>query len=429
MINQNISLDGFGRQDMTRYDNEPQWLRARRVRAEAALAAMSFPTPDEEVWRYSRVEEVQSLGLAMELALPVVTRRSALWDGIPELAVPLAKAAGMFVLVSHGKAEFYTADESQNFTFGPSGDFSAEVAGQIDSSDDYFNLFAKAFSNDTYSLVVKANAVIEAPIVVCYAETATGLGFLPHLIVSAGSSSSASLVEIFLGGNRESFLGTSAEVHLGEGARFSHFQIQDLDEGAFQSAFVESAIGAGAVLLFGAFSFGGYYARIRSESHLVGEGARAELKAAYFASDNQMLDFRTLQDHHSPNTYSDLLFKGAVAHKSHSVYSGLVRIEEGATRSDAFQTNRNLVLSDGARADSVPNLDIRENNVRCSHASAVGPIDPELVFYLASRGIEPGRAERIIVRGFFKEILEGINAAELVEIVSSLVAKRLEELD
>src|SRR5262249_15008385 len=119
---------------------------------------------------------------------------------------------------------------------------------------------------------------------------------------------------------------------------------------------------------------------------------------------DQMLDFRTLQDHDAPHTRSDLLFKGAVEDRARSVYSGLVRLRPTARRADARQSNRNLVLTEGAGAESIPNLEIEANDVRCSHASAVGPIDDDQRYYLESRGIPPAEAERLIVLGFFDDV-------------------------
>ena len=119
-----------------------------------------------------------------------------------------------------------------------------------------------------------------------------------------------------------------------------------------------------------------------------------------------MLDFRTLQDHDAPRTRSNLLFKGAVEDVARSVYSGLVRLRTTAQKANAYQTNRNLVLSEGAHAESIPNLEIEANDVKCSHASTVGPIDDDQLYYLESRGIPPEDAERLIVLGFFDDVLE-----------------------
>ena len=421
-------IAGFARGDLDFGSDVPKWVRTTRESAHAKLADVEFPTTSEEIWRYSRVEELLGLGLSMDGSRPKVERPEKRGD-LPAVFAPLADAASVFVQLGARRASIVATDKSGDVRIDGIDEV-AEADWTIgEPSDDFFELFGEAFSPDTYLLKVAPGKRIVRPIVVLHDEVADGLNYMPHLIVSLGDNSSARLIEVFTGGSARSLLASSTKVYLGTSARLEHFQVQDLELGAYQTSFVSSHVGASASLLFGAFSFGGYYARIRGESHLVGEGARAELKAAYFANGEQMQDFRTLQDHHSANTFSDLLFKGAVAGKSHSVYSGLVRIEEGAVRSDAFQTNRNLVLSDGARADSVPNLDIRENNVRCSHASAVGPIDPDLIFYLESRGIDPKRAERMIVRGFFKEILEGIDQPELVGIVEALVGKKLEELD
>ncbi len=134
---------------------------------------------------------------------------------------------------------------------------------------------------------------------------------------------------------------------------------------------------------------GATYARLRTDAVLAGDKGSSELRAAYLGRGDEMLDFRTLQDHAAPRTRSDLLFKGAVTDRAHSVYSGLVRVRRGAVKADAMQTNHNLVLDEGAHADSVPNLDIEENDVRCSHASTVGPVDEEQRYYLESRGIPP----------------------------------------
>ncbi len=165
-----------------------------------------------------------------------------------------------------------------------------------------------------------------------------------------------------------------------------------------------SRLGRDATLQSFTAGLGGRYARVRTDSALVGQAGRTSLLAAYLGTGEQVHDFRTLQDHDAPRTESQLLFKGAVADTARSVYSGLIQIRKGARGSNAMQTNHNLVLSEGAHADSVPNLDIDENDVRCSHASTVGPIDEEQRYYLETRGIAPAVAERLIVLGFFSDL-------------------------
>jgi len=182
--------------------------------------------------------------------------------------------------------------------------------------------------------------------------------------------------------------------------------LQLLSEEAWQLGYQASRVGRDARFCSFNLSVGASFGRVRTDSELAGEGGSSFLLAAYFGSGNQMHDFRTMQDHSAPRTTSDLLFKGAVTDQAQSVYSGMIRVKPGARGTNAFQTNRNLVLSEGAHADSVPNLDIQDNDVRCSHASAVGPIDQDQRYYLESRGVPPATADRLIVMGFFEDIIE-----------------------
>ena len=138
-----------------------------------------------------------------------------------------------------------------------------------------------------------------------------------------------------------------------------------------------------------------------------------------------MHDFRVIQSHEAPHTSSDLLFKGAVQDHARSVYTGLISIDENARQTSAHQTNRNLALSEGAWAESVPNLDIRTNDVSCSHASTVGPIDAEQRFYLESRGVPPEVAERLVVLGFFDEVIDRLPRVDIVDAVRRRVVERL----
>ena len=200
--------------------------------------------------------------------------------------------------------------------------------------------------------------------------------------------------------------------------------IQSLNGASWQIAHQASTIGAHATLSSYAVALGGSYARLRTDSALAGESGASRLRAAFIGRNDQMLDFRTLQDHQAPRTTSDLLFMGAVADTSHSVYSGLIKVRRGAVKSDAMQTNHNLVLDEGAHADSVPNLDIEENDVKCSHGSTVGPVDEDQRYYLESRGIEPERAEQLIVAGFFDSIADQVPLAGVRTLIGNALAER-----
>jgi len=173
-------------------------------------------------------------------------------------------------------------------------------------------------------------------------------------------------------------------------------------------------------------ALGGAYARLRTDASLAGQGGESTLLAAYVGDGDQVHDFRTMQEHLAPRTRSELVFKGAVGGRSHGVYSGLIKVHKGAKGTQAFQTNRNLVLSETAHADSVPNLEIDENDLACSHASAVGPIDPQQRFYLEARGVPSAVADRLIVLGFLDDVLARSPIPGLRAPISLELARRVE---
>jgi Fe-S cluster assembly protein SufD len=216
------------------------------------------------------------------------------------------------------------------------------------------------------------------------------------------------------------------ELRVGRAARLGYQSAQALGLRMWQIASVVSAVEADATLVSASAALGGDYARLRTDCRLTGRGSTGRLQAVYFGEGEQTLDFRTFQDHAAPDTTSDLLFKGAVGGTSRSVYTGLIRVRKNASGTNAFQTNRNIKLSDGAWAESVPNLEIENNDVRCSHASAVGPIDEDQRFYLESRGVPPAITERLVVAGFFDEVLEQVPVPQVVPLLRSAVAGKLE---
>ena len=193
-------------------------------------------------------------------------------------------------------------------------------------------------------------------------------------------------------------------LRVAQGAHLTLITVQQLGQRTWQLANQISTVGQEATLVSAAAVLGGDYARLRTDCRLEGRGATGDLLSGYFGEADQHLDFRTFQDHRAPDTTSNLLFKGAVGGHSRSVYTGLIRVRKEARGTNAFQTNRNLKLSEHAWAESVPNLEIENNDVRCSHASTVGPIDDEQRFYLESRGVPPARGRaagrrRLLRRG------------------------------
>lgn len=298
------------------------------------------------------------------------------------------------------------------------------VAGR--TTPDAFTELNLALAADVVVIDVPAGVTVELPIAVVHWVDAADGAVFPRTIVRAGENAEVTVLDWIASPDVSALVAPVLDLDVAPAARVRHLGVQDLGPHVWQMAYNASRVERDASLLSASVAIGGDYARVRTDSTLAGKGAEAHLLAVYFGDGTQMHDFRTLQEHEAPKTTSDLLFKGAVADSARSVYSGLIRVKKGASGTAAFQTNRNLVLSEGAHADSVPNLEIEENDVKCSHASAVGPVDEDQLYYLESRGVPPEAAERLIVLGFFDEILARIPVASLQPILRLAVADKLQ---
>ncbi len=171
--------------------------------------------------------------------------------------------------------------------------------------------------------------------------------------------------------------------------------------------------------------FGSKRGKVWIENDLAGPGATSRVTGAYFADGDQHLDYDTFQEHIAPNTESDFAFKGALREQATAVWRGMIRVEEGAQKTNAYQENRNLLLSDEAHADSIPGLEIMANDVRCTHGATLGRVDREELFYLMARGLSRAEAERLIVRGFFQDVLDRIELEPVREALGAALEARI----
>ena len=174
-----------------------------------------------------------------------------------------------------------------------------------------------------------------------------------------------------------------------------------------------------------ALNFGGKYSRLESISRMVDRGARSDMLAISVAHGDQEFDQRTLQDHLKPDTTSDLLYKNVLNDRARTIFSGLIKVERGAHRTDAYQKVRNLLLSDEAEANSMPGLEILADDVRCTHGATSGQVEPEELFYLKSRGIDDLTAKQLVARGFLNEVVGRLPDGELSEYLQSQVEAQL----
>ena len=424
--------------DAARALQGPDWLVARRLDAVARLETLTWPSTAEEIWRYSRINdfdldayhppEPDSLGAPGTEAAPgggpfgaeigehsalVVVRNGRV---VHHELDPALEAKGVRV------CDLATCDESSV----------AQMYGTCsDASPDAFTTLHDAFVAGGAFVEVPPGVVVEHPIVVLHWSQGASMATFPHSLLVAGESCEVTLVErsgspATPKGSPSLLVDSVVELVIHDNAHVRYVTVQEHGASTWQIALQRAHVGRDASLQSWAVALGGSYARLRSESLLSGRGAQSDQLAVYFGDHDQMLDFRTLQDHDAPDTRSDLLFKGAVEDEARSVYSGMVRLRTTAVKAQAYQTNRNLVLSEGAGAESIPNLEIEANDVKCSHASAVGPIDDDQRYYLESRGIPPEEAERLIVLGFFDDVFGRLPVPALVGPLRRTVVEKIE---
>lgn len=377
------------------------WSDVRRSAFERVTSA-PFPTPDEEIWRYSRISE-----LSLDDFTPTECPSSVSSGELPN-GVRVTTVAATSGLPPGVRDDLFDSPRSQD-----------------PESTNLFEDLNLAFM-DVVVIAVDPNVVCERPIVVTHDLSESGAAYFPRLVIDAGENSQVTVVERFVSPDGLRLLVVPIlDVRAAKAARVKYLGINELGDSAWEIGEQVAEGDRDSDTLLAMVALGGDYARVSTSARLVGQAGNTRQIALYFTGGEQMHDFRTRQEHVAPRSTSDLLFKGAIQDNAKSVYTGLIKIHKDAKGSSAFQTNRNLTLSKGAWAESVPNLDIETNDVKCSHASTVGPIDEEHLFYLESRGIRPDVAERLVVLGFFDEVLDQLPAGEWADGLRKKVADKL----
>ena len=405
---------------------EPDWLRAQRRQAFEVYERLPMPSRSDEEWRRTDLRGLD-LGAFEAFERP---------DGAAPSA-PIDDTAGVLRQRGSepGRVELDPAVGARGVLFMPLSQAVREHPDLVrrhlftdvrPERDKLAALHAALFSGGTF-LHVPEDVVVEKPLVAQYWSSGGGAAVLPHTLIVAGRGSSFNYVDELLSPDldRPALTSGSAEVFVGEGASVGYISLQRWGRHAWQFADLRARVERDASVRLVAVGLGGRFAKNRIEAALTGRGASAELKALFFGSGQQFFDYHTLQQHQVGDTTSDLLFKGALQDTARSVYAGLIRIEKDAQRSDAYQANRNLLLSKTAKANSIPMLEILNNDVRCTHGATVAPVDPEHLFYLESRGIPAATAEQMIVHGFFGEVLERIPVRQARDLVEQELEERI----
>ena len=382
---------------------EPGWLAERRGHALDVFDKLEMPDPKGDEWRYV---DVRAFDFDAFTAPPA--RKSA-----PILPPELASKGVVVGDLGTVAREHPELVKEHFFT-------------DVAVDEHRFTALHAAFHSDDVLVYVPRGVEVELPFEIVR-EVASGGSTFPHTTILVEEQAALTVVDRFRSDDVASALCASVvEVEARRGAIVNYISLQEWGRGVhhFQTqrftGWRDSTVRSLAVNL------GSTFARTQVESVLKGEGSFSEMLGLYFADAEQHFAQRTLQAHEAPHATSDLLYKGALKERSRSEYSGLIKVLKGAQGTDAYQANRNLVLSEDAMARSIPQLEIEANEVRCTHGATVSPVEEEHLFYLMSRGIDRVTAQKLVVFGFFRDVLDRIRVAEVRDELSASISAKVE---
>ncbi len=418
----------------------PEWLREHRRRSRQAFNVTPLPRRGLHLWRYTdpatfliRREETSDAAFAEGHDAIEAVARSHLKQG---------RLSGLVVDYGGRDFKFHGTDVLAKSgvvvtTLSDAIDAQGELVEKhlyrlVNSQTGKFEAMNGALFNDGVFVYVPDSVSLERPLHLLRENGFERSVCYPRLLAIVGKNAEVTIIDEYGGGAGDIDTGPShsngaVEIFGGEASRVRYVSLQR-QAGAARSYLTHRArISAGANMLTIPLAFGGALAKHNFGVILDGEGAESNMFGLLFGSTHQHFDNHTLHHHVAGKTFSNIDFKVVLRDRSVSAYTGLIRIEKGAKTCEAYQENRNLLLNKGPRAQTIPELEILNEDVKCTHGATIGPLDPMLVFYLASRGIPRHEAVRMAVSGFVESTLTRI-PEDLRERITEFVARRLEDI-
>lgn len=406
----------------------PEWFTTLQSAARAEYNALPLPTRRDEAWRFANLK-------ALDLSAFVPASPVSAEGRLINASTGLKKTAAKMVFGNNALVQRHITDLPEGVILEP-----LEVAAHKHApifkkyfmarklelgSQKFAALHLASLQTGTF-LYVPANTSVDLPIELFNWVEGENASVFPHTLIVCGENSNVTVLDYFKSADHFRSLACGVnDLHLEAGARLNYIAIQDWshETTAFHLNSTEVAANAASTALIA--NFGGGFVRGESLSRLVGESSRSEMFSINPVEGTREIDQRTLQDHVAPHASSDLLYLNALDDKSRTIFAGLIKVEPGAKGTDAYQKVRNLILSDDADPNSMPGLEILNDEVRCTHGATNGPVSEEELFYMQARGIGRDAARRLIVNGFFNSLLERIDNETLRHHLEELVAKRL----
>lgn len=413
--------------------NWPEWFEASRRRGWEEFQALPAPKPKDEKWRFSNVKALsldafRYPGPVADAAV-LVARSTGLGEAAARFVFGnnrlLESTAPAAALVEAGLVVMPLEEAATRHADLVQKHFMAQEAKL--GSAKYAALHRSGPVNGVF-IHVPRDMVVPAPIEIFHWVEGADSAVFPHTLVVCEPNSRATVVDCFRSADgAPAFACGVNDLVVTDGAKLEYVAVQQWSPDTTAFHLNSTTVGRDATCLGMQVNLGGRFVRGESYSRMVAEGARSDMLSVNIASDEQMIDQRTFQDHAKPQATSDLLYQNALTGRSRTVFSGVIRVEPGAHKTDAYQKVRNIVLSDDAEANSMPGLEIEADDVRCTHGATTAQIDDDELFYLRARGIRPAAAQQLLVMGFFNTVLDRLPEESLRAHIEGLVEKRLTE--
>ncbi|RME72741.1 MAG: Fe-S cluster assembly protein SufD, partial [Verrucomicrobia bacterium] len=418
-------LHGAFEKHLAEQSGTPDWWIDMKRKAFAEYGELPMPTRKNEQWRFSSLRGLDLSGYHFgDLPSPAAGN-----PALSEQSVFIHERAGRMVfadnqLVSHEAVSAELADKGVIWV--PISEALQKhrellqeyfMAQEPHLGSEKFAALHSAFVSTGSLLYVPAGVEVKLPFVARHWAVTEGAAIFPHTLVIAGDNARVTLVDIFNSTATATRNFSCGFNHLfaGNGSHIEYYSLQNWSLGALAFQINSLIADRDAEINSLAVNIGGSHFRSESNSIMRGAGSNVEMLSLSVADREQEIDQRTLQTHLAPNTRSNLLFKNALMDNSRTIFSGLIRVAEDAQKTDAYQTNRNLLISDTAEANSLPGLEIGANDVKCSHGATTAQIDDTELFYMLARGIKPHVARELLVFGFFEEVISHLDNEELAE--------------
>lgn len=422
--------------EVARDPGRPAWLASAQQLAFDAFVAQGWPNKKQEAWRFTDITPMREREL-----LPAPDAASTAGD-LSQLLSQLDPALASLIGLGDARLVFLDGHLQHGAGAGATGPLQVqslvsamasaplrEDLGRHLRTDNAFVALNTAFMGDGAFVHIPAGLRAEQPICLVYLASLAGSTSFPRTLVLADPGSRATVLELHLGVEGRATLSNAVtELVLGADAQLAYHTIQSPSPVGFHVGHVAISQAAGSGLSVHSLSLDGRLVRNDIHSVLSGKGSTCNLDGVYLAAGKSHVDNQTTIDHAQPRTTSRESYRGAVEGAGHAVFSGRIVVRPGAAKTDARQTNRNLLLSDGAQVNSKPQLEIFTSDVKCAHGATTGRLDPDALFYLRARGIGERDAERILIRAFLQQGLEGIAAPAIRGALEGVLDRRIDRL-